>query len=62
LSSSSPQSCPFVHLSQRKAAKTKPQKNKPTQTQTQTHYIRQNKKETKFLKFASFGAIFCTFQ
>ncbi len=62
LSSSSLQSCPFVHLSQRKAAKTKPKKiNPPKPNQTKpnptqpnpTHYIRQNKKETKFLKFAS---------
>ncbi len=52
LSSSSPQSCPFVHLSQRKAAKTKPQKKSPTQTKTKikpnpTHYIRQNKKRVQ---------------
>jgi carbohydrate-binding DOMON domain-containing protein len=51
LSSSLPQSCPFVHLSQRKAAKTKPQKNKPTQTQTQHITLDKTTKETTFLKF-----------
>ncbi len=64
LSSSSPQSCPFVHLSQRKAAKTKPKKinpPKPKPKPNPTHYIRQNKKESKFLKFASASNFFVHF-